>query len=124
MILPGLEPGISGSVDPRLIHWAIGPYERIMMIASTELVWFWFLDAGRDAEYMYPFLGSREEICRCFRGNWRYECTGKLTQDPGSTVEAGQAGTTPCQFSDLGCGTHNFPRGARCTSHDGRRGDA
>ena len=25
VILPGLEPGISGSVDPRLIHWAIGP---------------------------------------------------------------------------------------------------
>ena len=23
MTLPGLEPGISGSVDPRLIHWAI-----------------------------------------------------------------------------------------------------
>ena len=25
MILPGLEPGIAGSVDRRLIHWATGP---------------------------------------------------------------------------------------------------
>ena len=24
-ILPGVEPGISGFVDQRLIHWAIGP---------------------------------------------------------------------------------------------------
>ena len=25
LILPGIEPGISGSVDRRLIHWATGP---------------------------------------------------------------------------------------------------
>ena len=27
MILPGIEPGISGSVDRRLIHWATGPVD-------------------------------------------------------------------------------------------------
>ena len=28
LILPGIEPGISGSVDPRLIHWATEPVPR------------------------------------------------------------------------------------------------
>ena len=28
LILPGIEPGISGSVDRRLIHWATGPWCR------------------------------------------------------------------------------------------------
>ena len=27
VILPGIEPGISGSVDRRLIHWATGPVD-------------------------------------------------------------------------------------------------
>ena len=67
--LPGIEPGISGSVDRRLIHWAIGPYERIMIavVFSTELMWFWFLMLAWMRNINTRFFGSM--FGRNVRGN-------------------------------------------------------
>ena len=94
--LPGIEPGISGSVDRRLIHWAIGPYERIMIavVFSTELMWFWFLMLAWMRNINTRFFGSmfgrnvrgNEDRTRCYDDDVRTFRNGDKRRFPKNSL--------------------------------------
>ena len=71
LILPGVEPGIFGSVDRRLIHLAIGPHQSLVVgyrVARAAADW----DYKRHCLKIWPFsaISCRNEpktSHKCFK---------------------------------------------------------
>ena len=88
VILPGIEPGISGSVDQRLIHWATGPEDcQPYGLDSYAFLVLGFSEECLDARgEMFDALMTARSPRRCKYVREKRE-TGEMTRRSRVDVE-------------------------------------